>query len=594
MADLKEVDKKIDIKSTYPICIVCHQNIQSKFEFLACGGPDAVICHMCQQQIKRCPLCRADLLGHIISGFVKKLLLDNLASNTYICPNKSCDTKLSFAQYQKHIDTCGFTHLDCKNIGCTGYFSKDVNHYLVCDYRSEKCNICHDNIIFHKLKMHTQVCPKKKVTCPNNKCIHKCEYRFLAKHQEKCWYRIYDCQNKNYGCNFSADFFGYDKHKKECEYIPYRCLCTALIDNKQIDEHKKICPLTKVQCENKCGQSIMIKNRDSHKLVCTKEIILCENKCGSSFVREKVLEHNLECPEFKLSCDNMCGESFTRKNSKIHLETCKNVLIPCIYGCKITEKRGDMKNHFNTCSEVYTMCQNQNCFAQFKNGDAKEHKCGSKNPNIELDNKYVTIKHGVTIDCMDDTNVWYEGRIMKIEEKRFLIKFTNWKFFVNDEWFNIDDDKFTVHRTVTQWGLYIGRKILLSTIYDGSFYHNIKNIDGDTVYIVRTLDNAQSHVTLDDCSFTSLYLTVPNITTGMICQVFPVNKWITVKINNITVNEITYTIINGASDLLLNHDDGSLNYAVVCGDPNRYFKLVGYRSLYENNFISDDDDDGNN
>jgi hypothetical protein len=404
MADLKEVSLKTD-NNTYPVCVVCRQNIQTKFEFLACGGSTALNCNACLQKIKKCHLCHVDILGHIISGFAKKLLLDNLVNKTFICPNKLCNEKLSFDKYQKHLDTCEFTRLDCKYLGCTGYFAKDINH----------------------------------------------------------------------------------------------------------------------------------------------------------------------------------------------LEMCKNVVSSCIYGCKMTIKRCDMESHFDTCSEVYTMCQNMNCFAQFKNGDAKEHKCGFTNQKIELDNKYVTIKHGVTIDCIDSCDIWCEGRIMKIEEKRFLIKFTNFPTECNDEWFDIYNDKFTVHRTVTQWDLYKGRKIVVNINNIGHYFH-IKNInfEDDDIRIVRTLDNKEFKMKEMDITFMSVYLQVPNITTGMICQVFHLgNKWITAKINNINANKITYTIINKASDLSLIRNDGSLNYIDVCCDPNMYFKLVGCRLAYEEDMSSSDEEDNN-
>jgi hypothetical protein len=54
-------------------------------------------------------------------------------------------------------------------------------------------------------------------------------------------------------------------------------------------------------------------------------------------------------------------------------------------------------------------------------------------------------------------------------------------------------------------------------------------------------------------------------------------KFINAKINNVTVNEITYTIINNASDLLLIRNDGSLDYADVYTAPHHYIKHIGYR-----------------
>ena len=88
---------------------------------------------------------------------------------------------------------------------------------------------------------HKLTCFYRRVCCPNQKCAAVIIYRDLPSHDERCLYKIVDCENK---CGERIQRQHLDRHKEQCEYQQVKCPyydlgCKSEILRKQYIDHLK-------------------------------------------------------------------------------------------------------------------------------------------------------------------------------------------------------------------------------------------------------------------------------------------------------------------------------------------------------------------
>ena len=86
-------------------------------------------------------------------------------------------------EVQKLKVRCRYT----KKNGCpwTGILSNEEVHYIVCDYRDERCPDCDDHVMWTELKKHIKLeCPMRLTVCEH--CSES-----VPVSREKVCYKIY-------------------------------------------------------------------------------------------------------------------------------------------------------------------------------------------------------------------------------------------------------------------------------------------------------------------------------------------------------------------------------------------------------------------
>ena len=221
------------------------------------------------------------------------------------------------------------------------------------------------------------------------------ERKYLDQHKQECKYRQYTCEYCGYVDTYDA-IAGTGKAKKRnskvkasenhyemCDEYSLDCIngCGKKgIKRKNMQSHKNVCPLEKLECpfSVQCRNDILRKDMDSHKQQCDFRPHTCEF-CGqvAPYNRMSSKESNTlfmrghydVCQHYPLQCVNQCGaKDIKRKDMSGHCDVCPLQPLSCPFGIhKRKILRKDMEKHKNEECELrpYT-CQHCNQHGTYK------------------------------------------------------------------------------------------------------------------------------------------------------------------------------------------------------------------------------------
>ncbi|XP_065904792.1 TNF receptor-associated factor 4-like [Dysidea avara] len=199
------------------------------------------------------------------------------------------------------------------------------------------------------INKHLGSCHFEDLSCTNDCGVHV-QRQNLTKHIEtECVRRKVDCQY----CHITEEYQSIEgEHKEQCPKLPLPCPNKCDISNiprEQINQHRKICPLEKVECVDNCGKSLMRQDLRNHEMECVRRKVNCKY---CHLIEDRYLiegQHKEECLKFPLSCPNKCDIGIiTRGDIEEHLKTCPLEVIQCEYyevGCADVITRKDRVKH---------------------------------------------------------------------------------------------------------------------------------------------------------------------------------------------------------------------------------------------------------
>ncbi|XP_061169632.1 TNF receptor-associated factor 2-like [Saccostrea echinata] len=118
----------------------------------------------------------------------------------------------------------------------------------------------------------------------------------------------------NQGCSWAGKFRAYEKHVKECKYMP-------------------------VLCPN-CGESVEVNKMKTHlESTCPKRQVKCKY-CSLEITQDQMEDHTKDCPKYPLKCETCGKKKIPREMMQEHIDNeCPNQKISCLAGCDAVERR---------------------------------------------------------------------------------------------------------------------------------------------------------------------------------------------------------------------------------------------------------------
>ena len=105
-----------------------------------------------------------------------------------------------------------------------------------------------------------------KVFCPGkvNGCQAAEKFEAIAKHIDQCGYVQVACPH-SCGTNFIRSQL--ESHLQTCKRVPLTCKCGKIVERSSLDDHKRICPLSKIKCPFSivgCAAEVLNKDLKVH------------------------------------------------------------------------------------------------------------------------------------------------------------------------------------------------------------------------------------------------------------------------------------------------------------------------------------------
>lgn len=293
------------------ICTVCSRVMTEPHLTNCCGQHFCLGCLERWYQsrgFKQCPHCRSRNFNHIVNLPLKRKInkLDVYCSNK----EKGCQVGTELGQLEAHLQKCDYVELSCTQ-GCKmKVFRKDIrvhNEYY-CRKRISLCPYCHIQGCFDNITtQHRQVCPEYPVGCPR-KCSESDEP----------------------------------------------------IKRKNLQDHKKICPLEPIMC-NLCNEALIRQKIKAHKSnLCPKRSVFCPH-CNKAGPYDALNGHLTACKEYPVGCPRGCGDGrqIKRKDLCAHADSCPLEPVPCPLfdtGCSATLPRKDLFSHMESNAQFHLLC----------------------------------------------------------------------------------------------------------------------------------------------------------------------------------------------------------------------------------------------
>jgi len=249
----------------------------------------------CPQHTIECQYCKSKGKRQFITG-----------KHTYKCcklplpcPNARCKVaKIPHEDIDKHRKVCTYENVQCHN-KCGRKMQRQylANHVETeCPRRKVACQYCHSLIEYRVLKnQHREQCHMFPLPCPNDCDIKDIPRQDVIEHRKICQLEIVQCTN-------------------ECGKAMQRQYLTGHLENK--------CPCRKVYCQycNVEGEHQFIT--DMHVTKCHKFPLTCPNECDIETVcRGNMDEHRKVCPLEKIDCEYYkvgCKTKIPRKDLEKH------------------------------------------------------------------------------------------------------------------------------------------------------------------------------------------------------------------------------------------------------------------------------------
>ena len=242
-------------------------------------------CQLCQY-ISRDPHITSCCGEHFCQTCITPFLQEKQPCPT--CSSEEFTTLLNVKYQQKILELdvcCTFRESGCK---WTGKLSLLENHT---DFTAGDCQ-------------HIETdCPKK--------CGRKVQKHAIATHlKSECFQRNYTCPYCNYKDTYETVS---NKHMVECPYFPLRCpnFCGVTCERSIMEDHMKICPLQKIECElsfTGCKEVLLRDEKEKHMTeYSTRHLSLLSVEC-----LKMKKEFELKMEEKNQAIQNM-QESFSRQ-----------------------------------------------------------------------------------------------------------------------------------------------------------------------------------------------------------------------------------------------------------------------------------------
>lgn len=197
--DFTEESKPLIVDYTCPLCKGIYYNPVIDM----CGH---IFCEKCFElhfQYKR--ICPVDNVPLDSTPTKVRPLSMVLEKQILKCRNREfgCEWNGPLKEFQDHISKdCQRQTVMCSWIGCSDYvFREDLPlHDKCCEYRVIKCDDCYLQLPFNQLKQHQDLCPKYKLSCPQE-CGENVERETIENHiLNSCQNTIVQCPYMKYGC----------------------------------------------------------------------------------------------------------------------------------------------------------------------------------------------------------------------------------------------------------------------------------------------------------------------------------------------------------------------------------------------------------
>ena len=377
------------------ICIICHlPSRDPQMTGECCQGQ--ILCKPCLERARQeiassvdnsCLICRTSST----QGFIThpNFQLDREIRNLRIyCINKEkgCEWQGELNNINDHLKLansgCQFQEVECSN-NCGELIERRhlaTHTVTMCARRKVNCQYCRNHVTIHyqvvERILHTQVCPKVPLPCPNKCGVKDIPREDMKKHEKECLFEV--CANQ---CGIALERRKLSDHiKTECPRRKVNCQYCNYVGEYQLIEgrHKDKCPKFPLSCPNKCGVGTIARDSmEKHKGECQLEVINCYNNCGRKLERRYLNNHvKNECPRHKASCPHchLTGEhQFVMGN---HTELCPKFPLLCPNKCEIgTIPREDLKAHKDECPLEVIECKycTVGCDIRFARKDQEKH-----------------------------------------------------------------------------------------------------------------------------------------------------------------------------------------------------------------------------
>ena len=133
------------------------------------------------------------------------------------CENEEdgCEWVGELRSLEDHLNTCGYVRISCPN-RCETFLTfltinskkdvilrKDLQKHLEeeCPHRQHTCPHCEKTGEYEEITgFHRWICPKMKISCPNDNCNTEFLRQDLQNHLSICPYQKVACKYKDFGC----------------------------------------------------------------------------------------------------------------------------------------------------------------------------------------------------------------------------------------------------------------------------------------------------------------------------------------------------------------------------------------------------------
>jgi ankyrin repeat protein len=251
----------------------------------------------CPMRLVRCRYCNVSMPSKMTNTHV-----DNECERRLLkCPQK-CGKDIEARHMNAHGNNfCArrivLCRLDC---GAKCHFNTRTQHEVdLCPNRQVDCPDCNLNMQAKELNYHLyNKCPQRLVFCGRG-CGHRGPYILNEKHENsECLLRPLPCRYEHLNCPIIIG----PPDKREihelylCPKRPVSCkfgLCQHVCRSEELEYHQKNdCLYRMVECNNKCGMSILAKDREAHER--PGETGLCLNRpvrCRHDWIGNRVRVH---------------------------------------------------------------------------------------------------------------------------------------------------------------------------------------------------------------------------------------------------------------------------------------------------------------
>ncbi|KAL8617588.1 hypothetical protein ACOMHN_033134 [Nucella lapillus] len=262
-------------------------------------------CHRCLEEYlsgtdkKACPVGDPDCEEVVRTEVARdNSIIRDLKKAQVYCFNKDqgCNVKIEFRKLKDHLSVCDFEPVPCvfASRGCQEKIlrGKFEEHRKVCPHRPERCSLCRQEVNHGQIQAHKDgECPEAVVGCPFGCPDKKLKRKEIEAHKKTCPVQPVDCKYKAMGCNFTNKREEVERHEKEdmSKHLELLTVKVASIEVTTLDMQGRMQAIV-AQRDVLHGnlQSTLDQERTSHTALRRVEDNIKETKLKMVTVLEKV------------------------------------------------------------------------------------------------------------------------------------------------------------------------------------------------------------------------------------------------------------------------------------------------------------------